>query len=228
MAGTYLWDWIKRKRRSKFKSLVICTCREERLFYSDSRRYAIFDNRISRSKTLLTSVEGGVDKAHFEKSCCGIDARQATSQFESLASGSYWEKGIVCRVKVWLYVRSFRPRHTKNTLAMSCMTYGKSAVCICRRTQKLCSGAQRFCKEQVSHSLRVVRIVLHFGASERKRSDRQVSSFSERANKARNAAYHLSDMQRSLQEQRVYGGCLGFKKRWRTWYGCDKIRWGAK
>ena len=37
-----------------------------------------------------------------------------------------------------------------------------------------------------------------------------------------------SGVQRSLQERRVYGGCLGFKKRWRTWYGCDKIRWGAK
>jgi len=27
---------------------------------------------------------------------------------------------------------------------------------------------------------------------------------------------------------RVYGGCLGLKERWKTWYGCDKFRRGAK
>ena len=33
-----------------------------------------------------------------------------------------------------------------------------------------------------------------------------------------------SGVQRSLRERRVYGGYLGFKKRWKTWYGCDKFR----
>ena len=35
-------------------------------------------------------------------------------------------------------------------------------------------------------------------------------------------------IQRSLQDWRVYGGYLGIKKRWRTCYGCDKFRRGAK
>ena len=30
------------------------------------------------------------------------------------------------------------------------------------------------------------------------------------------------------RNERVYGGCLGFKKRWRTWYGCDKLGGDAK
>lgn len=79
--------------------------------------------------------------------------------------------------------------------------------------KKLCSGAQRFCKEQSLPLNTVDGEFLNFGASEG--CARIYSCMTERANKARNAEHHrCSDgVQRSLQEQRVYGECLGFKKR---------------
>lgn len=71
---------------------------------------------------------------------------------------------------------------------------------------------KRFCLVRVD-ALTVDGVVPYFGASENR--GKVYFSMIERVNKARNAEHHrCSDgVQRSLQEQRVYGGCLGFKKR---------------
>ena len=50
-----------------------------------------------------------------------------------------------------------------------------------------------------------------YGTSESRA--RIYSCMTERVNVPRNAVHRQSGVQRSLQEQRVYGECLGFKKR---------------
>ena len=56
--------------------------------------------------------------------------------------------------------------------------------------KKLCSGAQRFCKEQSNHPSVVLSVSLTLERASEMEAAVRPFTFPERANKARNAAYH--------------------------------------